>query len=112
MFERTGRVEACLDVTPRVAEPFDRLDLFSPAALRRWWTARVRRVLKIAVTELPFYRDRFGAAGFDVASFRTLDDLARLPTFRKKDMLAWQRERGSHRLGIERSIDRDAGETL
>jgi len=99
-------------LTGRVAEPFDRLDLLSPAALRRWWTARVRRVLEIAVAELPFYRDRFSAAGFDVATFRTLADLQRLPTFRKKDMLAWQSERGSHRLGIERRVDRNAGETL
>jgi phenylacetate-CoA ligase len=112
MSERASRVEARVELTRRVAEPFDRLDLLSPAALRRWWTARVRRVLEIAVAELPFYRDRFSAAGFDVASFRTLADLARLPTFRKKDMLAWQSERGSHRLGIERSVDPRAGETL
>jgi phenylacetate-CoA ligase len=110
MPERAGRVEAWVALT--VAEPFDRLDLLSATALRRWWTARVRRMLEIAVAELPFYRDRFAAAGFDVASFRTLDDLVGLPTFRKRDMLAWQNERGSHRLGIERSVERDTGETL
>ena len=59
-----------MELTRRVAEPFDRLDLLSPAALRRWWTARVRRVLEIAVAELPFYRDRFSAAGFGWLSRR------------------------------------------
>ncbi|HUE38088.1 MAG TPA: hypothetical protein VMR29_01200, partial [Candidatus Binatia bacterium] len=97
---------------PVVAEPFDRLDALTPAALRRWWTARVRRVLEIAVTELPFYRERFAAAEFDVAGFRTLADLSRLPVIRKRDMLAWQTERGSHRLGIERRVDPRSGETL
>jgi phenylacetate-CoA ligase len=94
------------------AEPFDRLDTLSPAALRRWWTTRARRILEIAVAELPFYRERFAAAGFDVSSFRGLEDLSRLPTFRKQDMLAWQGERRSHRLGIERRVDASAGETL
>jgi phenylacetate-CoA ligase len=96
----------------RVVEPFDRLDTLSSAALRRWWTARVRRVLEIAVAELPFYAEKFTAAGFDVRSFRSLDDLGGLPTFRKQDMLAWQAQRKSHRLGIERRIDRRLGETL
>jgi phenylacetate-CoA ligase len=95
-----------------VAEPFDRLDTLTPAALRRWWTVRVRRVLEIAVAELPFYRDRFAGARFDVASFRTLGDLSRLPTFGKKDMLGWQAQTRSHRLGIERRVDRREGETF
>jgi phenylacetate-CoA ligase len=100
-------------MTPRarVAEPFDRLDTLSSAALRRWWTGRVRRVLEIAVAELPFYAEKFAAAGFDVQRFQSLDDLDQLPTFRKQDMLAWQTERKCHRLGIERRIDR-SGETF
>jgi len=85
-----------------VKEPFDRLDDLSPAELRRWWTRRVRRVLDVAAKELPFYRRRFAEAGFDAASFRSLDDLARLPTWRKKDVLEQQRSAGSHALGIER----------
>lgn len=85
-----------------VAEPFDRLDQLGPAALRAWWMRRVRSVLAIADAELPFYRDRFRAAGFDVATVRTLDDLVRMPIVRKRDLLALQRERGSHLLGLER----------
>ena len=67
---------------------------------------------EVAVAELPFYAEKFTAAGFDVRSFRSLDDLVRLPTFRKQDMLAWQTQRKSHRLGIERRIDRRVGETF
>lgn len=99
-------------VTRGPAEPFDRLDTLTPDRLRRWWTERMRRILEIAMTELPFYQERFGAAGFDVASFRGLDDLRRLPTFRKKDMLARQAERRSHALGIERRTGGKLGETL
>jgi phenylacetate-CoA ligase len=95
-----------------VAEPFDRLDTLTPATLRGWWTKRVRRILRIAVDDLPFYRDRFTAAGFDAASFCSLEDLSRLPTFRKRDMVAWQSERRSHRLGIERRVDGHEGDTL
>lgn len=84
------------------AEPFDALDRLSPAALRRWWTSRVRRVFEIAARELPFYRERFAACGFEAAAIRSLEDLARLPTFRKKDVLERQQRLGSHRLGIER----------
>lgn len=99
-----------LRTTP--AEPFDRLDTLTPQALRRWWTKRVRSVLEIAMSELPFYQSRFGAVGFDVKSFRSLDNLVHLPTFRKKDMLAWQAEQRSHALGIERRSTPRLGETL
>ena len=95
-----------------VAEPFDRLDTLTPGALARWWTRRVRRVLDIAAAELPLQRERFDAAGFDVADFRSLDDLSRLPPMRKRDALATQRARHSHRLGIERHAGDGDGETL
>jgi phenylacetate-CoA ligase len=84
------------------AEPFDRLDALSPRALEAWWTRRVRSVLAIAMAELPFYRERFGAAGFDPAAFRSLADLDRLPVLRKRDLLDAQHRARSHQIGIER----------
>ena len=84
------------------AEPFDRLDTLSPAGLRRWWTQRVRRVLDIAAAELPFYQRRFAAAGFEPSGFHRLEDLGRLPTFRKRDVLEAQERLCSHAIGIER----------
>lgn len=95
-----------------LSAPFDRLDRMTPTTLRRWWTGRVKRVLEIAMKELPFYRERFGAVGFDAAGFRSLEELSRLPTFTKRDMLARQKEVASHRLGIERRRDHASGETL
>lgn len=86
-------------------EPFDDLDRLSPAALDQWWTRRLRRVLRIAARELPFYRDRFTAAGFDPAGFRTLDDLRAVPMCNKDDLLAVQRARASNKLGIERQAE-------
>ena len=43
------------ELTRRVARALRPARPLSGAALRRWWTARVRRVLEIAVAELPFY---------------------------------------------------------
>jgi phenylacetate-CoA ligase len=84
------------------AEPFDRLDALSPPALERWWTRRVRAVLEIAATELPFYRERFATAGYAPSQFRRLADLAAVPIVNKADLLQAQRDGGSHAIGIER----------
>jgi phenylacetate-CoA ligase len=76
------------------AEPFDDLDNLSPDALRRWWTRKLKRALRLAFEELPFYRERFTAAGFDPASFRTLDDLRAVPICVKEDLLTFARGGG------------------
>lgn len=75
-------------------EPFDDLDRLSPEALKRWWMRKLKRVLRLAFEELPFYRERFTAAGFDPARFRTLDDLRAVPICNKEDLLAVARSRG------------------
>ncbi len=75
-------------------EPFDDLDRLSPEALERWWVRKLKRVLRLAFEELPFYRERFTAAGFDPAHFRTLDDLGAVPICNKEDLLAVARNRG------------------
>lgn len=87
--------------TSAASEPFDALDRLSPAGLNRWWASRLRAVLKVAAEKLPFYRERFAAAGFDPAAFRTLDDLHALAVCTKADLLAAQRKAGSHNVGIE-----------
>jgi len=88
-----------------VAEPFDALDSLSSAALDKWWIRRLRKVFTLAAERLPFYRDRFRAAGFDPARFRTLDDLRAVPISNKSDLLAIQRKTRSHNLGIEFEAD-------
>ena len=69
-------------------EPFDALDRLSPETLNRWWTRRLKRTLQIAYAELPFYRNRFDASGFDPARLRSLEDLRAVPISTKADLLA------------------------
>jgi phenylacetate-CoA ligase len=89
-------------VTTAFPEPFDDLDRLSPEALDGWWAGRFAEVLTVANAELPFHRDRFSAAGFDPAGFKSLDDLAAVPVMRKADVLAAQRAGGALAAGIER----------
>ena len=42
-------------------------------------TSRLRRLLEQASQQVPYYRELFGQSGFDPASLRSTDDLARLP---------------------------------
>ena len=73
------------------AEPFDDLDRLSPQALKRWWTRKLKHALRLAFEGLPFYRERFIAAGFDPSRFRSLDDLRAIPICSKDDLLAFAR---------------------
>lgn len=82
-----------------LAEPFDDLDRLSPAALERWWMKKLRRAFRIAHDELPFYRERFDAAGFDPSRARTLDDFRAAPLCTKEDLLAAARSRKSNVVG-------------
>jgi phenylacetate-CoA ligase len=77
-----------------LAEPFDDLDRLSSEALKRWWTRKLKRALQMAFKDLPFYRERFTAAGFDPAHFRTLDDLRAVPICNKENLLAFARAGG------------------
>jgi phenylacetate-CoA ligase len=72
-------------------EPFDDLDRLSPEALNRWWVRKLQRALRLAIKELPFYRERLSAAGFDPARLRSLDDLRAVPICNKEDLLALAR---------------------
>ncbi len=83
-------------------EPFDDFDRLSPDGLAAWWAERFGEILRVAAGELPFHRDRFAAAGFDPATFRSLADLERIPLMRKADVLAAQRAAGALGAGIER----------
>ena len=81
-------------MNPRIAEPFDGIDRLSPDALQKWWTQKLKRVLRLAFEELPFYRERFIASGFDPARFRTLSDLRAVPICNKGDLLSFAHRGG------------------
>ena len=86
----------------RPVEPFDDFDRLSPEELDTWWAGRLAEILAVAGAELEFHRRRFGAAGFDPASFSGLSDLSAVPIMRKADVLAAQRAGGALGAGIER----------
>lgn len=88
-------------LTSAQTEPFDDLDRLSPASLDRWWARKLKRVARLGFDELPFYRERFAAAGFHPTQFRTLDDLHAIPISRKEDLLAAVQNSGSKFLGIK-----------
>jgi len=83
-------------LTSAPAEPFDDLDRLSAGALRRWWVRKLKRALRLAFEDLPFYRARFTAAGFDPGRFRSFDDLSAVPICNKDDLLAFARSGGGH----------------
>jgi phenylacetate-CoA ligase len=68
----------------RYLEP--RVERASRAEMTRWQTQRLRRQVKHAFTNSPFYRRKLAAAALKPEVIRTLADLARLP-FTTKDEL-------------------------
>lgn len=58
------------------------------AGLARLQAERLRRTLKIAATQVPYWRDRFAALGLDVDRMDLPRDLALLPLLEKKTVRA------------------------
>jgi phenylacetate-CoA ligase len=65
----------------------ERFTTISRDELRALQEARFRRVVERA-WEIPFYRRLWGEAGATPGDVRSLDDLPRLPTFDKSDIMA------------------------
>ncbi|MDC8756859.1 glycosyltransferase [Janthinobacterium fluminis] len=74
----------------------------------QWWSAarieqcrleRLRALLAHAQAHVPYYRERFAAAGFDAAAVRSLADLRRLPLLAKSDISARRADFQSERAG-------------
>src|SRR4051812_46753003 len=62
----------------------------------QWWSADrlleqqrddLQRLLRHAFDTVPFYRERFRAAGAAPEDFRNLDDLRRLPPLTRQDII-------------------------
>ena len=63
-----------------------RVERLSPEALRRLQDRRVRRLVHHAYREVPFYRERFDAAGVRPDDISGCDDLRLLPVTTKRQM--------------------------
>jgi phenylacetate-CoA ligase len=49
---------------------------------------RVRRIVRFAWREIPFYREAMSSAGLRPEAFRTAEDLARLPLIRRNEVIS------------------------
>jgi phenylacetate-CoA ligase len=49
---------------------------------------RLRKVVDSAYSKVPFYRDLYQRAGYEMGALRTLDDICSLPIITKDDLLA------------------------
>jgi len=68
--------------------------LLKPQQLRRIQTERIRRIVRYAYRNVPFYRKRFDEAGVKPDAIKTLEDVARIPFTVKTDL------RDNYPLGI------------
>jgi phenylacetate-CoA ligase len=74
---------------------FDRhAQLLKPKQLKSIQKERIRKVVRYAYSNVPFYRKRFNEAGVKPESIRTLDDIAKIPFTVKTDL------RDNYPLGI------------
>ncbi|MFQ5849794.1 MAG: phenylacetate--CoA ligase family protein [Candidatus Binatia bacterium] len=79
----------------------DRQDTWPEERLKKLQFRRVKRVLRHAYQNLPFYRRRFDAASIHPDSVRSFQDLFMVPTFTKRDVLQEIKESGSFITGME-----------
>lgn len=77
---------AALRVMARSA--FLRCDGWSRARIEEYHDRRLRALVRSAGASVPFYRELYRAAGVDVARFRGLEDLHRLPVVTRDDLQA------------------------
>lgn len=69
----------------RELDEVQRTQWLEPDALEALQLERVRRSVEQAAAHVPFYRERFKAAGFDPRDLKSLADVKRLPTMTKRD---------------------------
>lgn len=87
---------------------FDGLETWPHEELKELQLQRLRRVVKYAYRNLPFYQHRFDAGGVRPDSVQSFDDFRQLPTFTKKDILEAIRAKNSFLIGTEREVSEPA----
>lgn len=82
-------------------------DTWPEEKLRRRQFQKLKRLLRHAYQDLPFYRSRFEASHFHPDSVRSLQDLSRVPIFTKRDLLQEIKRKGSFSVGTESCDSRE-----
>ena len=65
---------------------WDQVETLPPGELRALQLERLRQTVARVAGKVPFYRERFAAAGVTADAIRSLDDLRRLPMTTKADL--------------------------
>ncbi len=80
---------------------WDEAETWAPERIRRFQLRRLQRVIQHAYHHLPFYRHRFEEAAFHPSQLKGLEDMVKVPTFTKGEVLQLLERRGSFPLGME-----------
>ena len=67
-------------------------DKMSPQAKQRYQDKQVRKLVRRAYYDVPFYKERFDKAGVHPDEIRTSADLAKLPVLTKEEYRKWMLE--------------------
>ena len=86
----------------RTAKVSRSMDRWPEGRLKRYQFGALRRVVRYAYEELPFYRRRFDQAHFPPTGLKSLTDWARVPIFTKKDVLDTLRQQRHFHTGMEK----------
>jgi phenylacetate-CoA ligase len=62
------------------------LQQLGPEERRNWMLNRLRKVVRDAADQIPFYQQRFNDIGFDPRADFTFDDFAKLPVLEREDV--------------------------
>src|SRR5688572_184747 len=76
--------------TAGLQEPVHPAERLDREALQRWQERRLRELLTALDGRNPFYTQKLRDAGLDVATLRLPDDLSRVPTTTKAELIADQ----------------------
>ena len=88
-------------MTNQAQHYFDDQDRWPQERLRKFKFRKLKRVLKLAYANLPFYRKRFDAAGIHLDSVKSFESFSRLPCFAKRDVLEEMKRKGTATIGME-----------
>ena len=70
----------------RMARDIRRRQRWSVDRMRRWQLDRIKKLVSLAETESPFYRERFSRQGVSSGTLGTLEDFSRFPITTKSDL--------------------------
>jgi phenylacetate-CoA ligase len=80
---------------------FDDQDRWPQERLAQSQLRKLKRVLKLAYANLPFYRNRFDAAGVRLDLIDSFESFSKLPAFNKRDVLQELQRKASFAIGME-----------